>query len=193
MNKIFNVLCFIFLLSFVKCSFTVLSGRVMGNSTAATHTAPLLTIVANTKGPILEMGCGDFSTPVLHAICSSSKRFLCSAEGNKSWLNFFTDLEKEWHHFYYVSSFNGWDKIGNGIRWSVVFIDHAPAKRRVMDIKRLRKNTDIFVVHDTQDSVEISYGYKPVLSSFKYKYVYKRYKVTTTVVSDVIDVKKFFE
>jgi hypothetical protein len=47
----------------------------------------------------------------------------------------------------------------------------------------------VFVVHDTEDS---RYNFEPLLSTFKYKYVDTRYVLTTTVVSDTIDVTKFF-
>jgi len=160
------------------------------NTRYGTHMAALVTAVVNTEGPVLEMGCGDFSTTILHAICSISNRFLLTAETNKDWMELFTDLERDWHKFKYVSSVKDWDNVGLEKHWSVVFIDHAPAERRAVDIKRLRNRTDIFVMHDTQ---EPSYRYDPVIATFKYKFVYKRYNVTTTLVSDRIDVHQFFE
>lgn len=176
----------------------MIQDRVLGDANWGTHQTPLLTAVMNTNGPILEMGCGDFSTPLLHAICSVNQRMLLSTDTDKEWLNLFLDLETPWHTFAYVPVFdnpknpqeNKWNAIGNDVHWSIVFIDHHPGTRRAVDIQRLRSHTDIFVVHDTEKGYK---GYKSVLASFKYKFVYKRYKKQTTLVSDTIDVTTFFK
>lgn len=174
--------------------------RHFGDPEYGTHMCPLTVAVVNTVGPILELGSGDYSTPLLHALCAKNKRLLVSTDTDKKWLDLFMDLERSWHTFVYISVYEDdyqlnpkphkWDSIGNDIHWSVVFIDHRPGERRVEDIIRLRKNTDIFVVHDTH---EPSYGYEPTLSSFKYRYLYERYFTTTTLVSDTVDVAQLFE
>ncbi len=177
----------------------MIESRVLGDANWGTHQTPLITAVMHTNGPILELGCGDFSTPLLHAICSVNQRTLISADADSKWLRLFLDLETAWHTFVYVPVFespknpqpNKWDEVGNDTHWSVVFIDHAPGKRRVVDIQRLRSHTDIFVVHDTD--AFFYYGYQKILPSFKYRYVYRRYKKQTTVVSDTIDVAEFFK
>lgn len=174
--------------------------RQMAHSSNGTHMESLITAVVNTHGPILEMGCGDFSTPLLHALCTRSKRFILSVETHKNWMLNFTDLQTEWHNFVYLKIYDNddtrvnpkpslWDTIGLDRNWSIVLIDHAPEPRRIIDIQRLRNNTEIFVIHDTEAT---SYGYEPIINSFKYKYVNNRYLPSTTVVSDTIDVSKFF-
>ncbi len=176
----------------------MIQSRILGDANWGTHQTPLITAVMHTDGPILELGCGDFSTPLLHAICSANQRTLLSTDTDKKWLRLFLDLETAWHTFVYVPVFenprnpqaNKWDQIGNDIHWSIVFIDHHPGTRRAADIKRLRSHADIFVVHDTEKAYK---DYRPVLASFKYRFVYKRYRKQTTLVSDTIDVAKFFK
>ena len=176
----------------------MIQNRILGDANWGTHQTPLIATVMHTDGPILELGCGDFSTPLLHAICSANQRTLLSTDTDKKWLRLFLDLETSWHTFVYVPVFensknpqeNKWDQIGNGIHWSIVFIDHHPGTRRAADIKRLRSHTDIFVVHDTEQAYK---DYRPVLASFKYRFVYERYRKQTTVVSDTIDVTAFFK
>jgi len=187
--KIYRVI--VFLSIFINCgSIPMATGRVLGDANWGTHMAPLFVAVANTDGPILEMGCGDFSTPLLHALCAPNNRFLLTAESDEKWMKLFDDLKRDWHHFVHVQNISKWEDVGLGIHWSVVLIDHAPAKRRVVDIKRLRSYVDIFVVHDTERKY---YDYEPTLSTFKYKYTYRRYKITTTLLSDTIDVARFFK
>lgn len=178
----------------------IVKKRSLGDADYGTHMPALVTTVAFTKGPVLEMGCGDFSTPLLHALCAKDQRFLLTVDTDKKWLGYFLDLYSHWHQLWYLPVYEDdwmknpkpylWDQIGNNVHWSVVFIDHRPGERRVIDIQRLRNNTDIFVVHDTQ---EASYDYEPTLSSFKYKYVYERYTTQTTIVSDTIDITTFFK
>ena len=38
-----------------------------------------------TDGPILELGIGDGSTPLLHEICKDKNRFLISVENDPAW------------------------------------------------------------------------------------------------------------
>lgn len=162
----------------------------------ATHIQPLTTAVLKTKtGPILELGCGHYSTPLLHVLCQESNRKLISVDSSKPWLNVFRDLERPWHQFIYVpaqeAGVKAWDAIGNDEHWSVVFVDHDPAKRRVIDLHRLRAQVDVFVVHDTENIT--GYNWEPTLSSFKYRYDFYGYTRKTTLVSDFIDVREFFD
>jgi hypothetical protein len=183
----------------------MVTGRTLTDGAYGTHMVPLVTAVINSTGDVLEMGGGDFSTPLLHAVCKLQNRFLLTVESDREWLSLFLDLENDTHHFVYVPVFEScppnvdkmyagraelWDSIGSDRHWGVVFIDHAPGIRRAVDIQRLRTHADIIVVHDTQAP---GYEYEPVLSTFKYRFTYLRYDVTTTLVSDSIDVAKFFE
>jgi hypothetical protein len=172
--------------------------RVLRNAEYGTHMTPLIAAVMNTRGPIFEMGCGDYSTPILHAICLAQKRYVLSTDTSKEWLNLFRDMESEIHRFEYVPVYSDdwqqnprpemWDGVGNQ-KWSVVFIDHRPGERRKFDILRFENDAEIIVVHDTETS---SYGYEPILDRFRYRYNYIRYAVRTTLVSNKIDVEKLF-
>ena len=177
----------------------MVDNRVLGSAAYGTHMAPLFTAVTHTTGPILELGCGDYSTPLLHALCSKTHRFLLSTDTDKKWLNLFMDLERPWHHFAYVPVYEDdwernpkpylWDNIGADMRWGVVLVDHRPGERRAVDIKRLKDQADILVVHDAQ---EAGYNYASIMNDFRYKYVYKRYSTQTLILSNVIDVAALF-
>jgi len=149
-----------------------------------THMAPLLTAVANTKGRIIEFGCGDYSTPLLHAVAGS--RLIYSYETDRKWLDRYTDLRSTKHTLELVEDWDAVDVADCG----VILIDHAPAERRIIDIERFRGRAQAIVVHDTDASDW--YGYGPVLDSFKYRYDYTRYSKTTAIVSDFRDPGKWF-
>ena len=175
-----------------------MENRILNDSEFGTHMAPLTTAVIHTNGPIFEMGCGDYSTPILHAICTAQRRQLLSTDTSKEWINYFIDMENDFHKFVYVPVYDDdwslnpkpekWDEVGNQ-KWSVVFIDHRPGERRRVDIDRFKNISQIIVVHDTQHH---GYEYETVFCKFKYRYDYKRYNVYTTLVSNFIDVSKLF-
>ena len=64
--------------------------------------------------------------------------------------------------------------------WDGSKVDHAPSERRTVEIKRLRNQAQVFVIHDTE---KVRY----------YGYDYKRFLKRTSVVSDIIDVSLFFD
>jgi hypothetical protein len=169
-------------------------------SSMSTHIAPLVTAVVNTPGPVLELGAGDGSTGVLHSLCYLLGRDLVTADTSRFWLQRYSDLEAPWHRFEYVPVYEDdqglnpkpqeWDRIGGDRRWGVVFVDHRPGERRVVDIRRLRSRAEVFVVHDTE---EPSYGFYAILPQFRYTYTHVRHSTWTTVASDTVNVRAWFE
>lgn len=161
--------------------------RQIGAGAFGTHITPLMAAVLKTTGPVVEFGMGDYSTPLLHELIRyqrglSKMREIHSYESDHNWLENFIDLRSSFHFIEFVFD---WDEIDIPDR-SVLFIDHAPADRRVIDIHKFRNKAAIIVVHDTEKSKY--YGYEPVLSSFKYRFDYERYSKKTTILSNFIDI-----
>lgn len=145
------------------------------------HFPVLAAMVAQSSGPVLELGAGDFSTPLLHLMCEPGRRSLDTVETDPAWLESFTDLRTDWHRLHSVE-LDGWDRLTwiDERRWGLVFVDHRPGERRIVDIARLRGRADFLVVHDTE---ERGYGYEPVLATFPHRWDWKRCSAWTTVVS----------
>jgi len=160
---------------------------ILNKAPFSTHQAPLLMAVFKTDGTIIEMGAGTFSTPLLHVISQVYGRTVKTYESNKSWYRSFGGQFIKGKHS--VHLVRDWDKVPVE-KASVVFIDHAPASRRVVEIERFLGSTEIFVVHDT-DKMNY-YGYEPAFNKFKYQYTYPVFTKTTTLLSNQIDVRKFF-
>lgn len=144
------------------------------------HQSVLVKYVMKTKGVVVELGMGDYSTPILHEICKEQGRVLISAEGNKEWAERFYRYRDTLHTVEYVYD---WDKY---INWllnciqgiSVIFVDHAPGERRTSDILKLQDKADYLIVHDSDEI-----GYKYDFSVFKYKKQYYDYPPATMVCS----------
>jgi len=151
----------------------------------ATHIPMLAAIFLKSSGPVLELGCGDYSTLMLHEMCKVSGRKLVSTDTVLDWLEKFKYMENEFHEFHHIKDddWAGFSLIEDR-HWGMVFVDHAPGERRIVDIERLKDQADFIVIHDTQ---EAGYKYETVLPQFKYRFDYKAVHTETSVVSNTMD------
>lgn len=134
-------------------------------------------------GPVMEMGCGYHSTVILHQIVVvEQKRYLLSTDTDRAWLSKFeANMSSSIHHFRHINQVSEWDNVGvDRPRWSIVFIDHKPGERRVVDIIRLANVSDIVIVHDTETA---SYNYEKGLSQYPYRYHFTYLSTGTDVAS----------
>lgn len=173
--------------------------RFSGGAEYGSHFIPLAFACSITSGPVLELGCGDYSTPLLHVLCSLHGRQVMTFDTDKNWLELFEPLQSEMHTLHYVPVYEDdwaknprpeqWDQISiPECRWGVVFVDHRPGERRRIDISRFKDKAELIVVHDSQES---SYGYEEVFRDFRYRLDYKRFPTWTTIVSQDIDVSRY--
>lgn len=146
-----------------------------------THLPLLIEALRVTNGPVLEIGMGIGSTPVLHSLCAD--RFLLSQENDPNIVKMFRKYEKGNHKIELVN----WEDAQTAARWSVVLIDHKPEERRKEDIKLLANLADYIVVHDTEPESEQLYKYSEVYPLFKYRFDDKRQPVHTTILSNFHD------
>jgi len=149
----------------------------------ATHIPMLTAILARaveSNSPILEMGCGHYSSYALSAFSKVTGRKVVTLDEKQDWIKDFKHLATDLHTFQWVHK---WEQcaIIDEYKWSIVLVDHAPGERRKFDIKRLANNADYLIVHDTE---EAGYKYEPTLNKFKYRYDYNIVRPWTTVVSN---------
>lgn len=144
----------------------------------ATHYAVLAACVARTQGPVLELGCGNYSTPMLHLMCRDRK--LVSLDNTPEWLSNFSELRTPRHEIHQVDRWDDCKWIDEGF-WDVVFVDHSPPERRILELRRLMHRARYIVVHDTEDPC---YLYESVFPDFKHRYDYRLLDPWTTVLSN---------
>src|SRR5882724_8392287 len=100
-----------------------------------THLPILARILDLTDGPVLELGTGIFSTFLMDIMCKESKRKVVSYDNDPKWHESNMQWQSEYHDINLVTD---WDSIEiETTHWSVVLVDHKPAKRRKEEIKRL--------------------------------------------------------
>ncbi|HLG90830.1 MAG TPA: hypothetical protein VI336_01570 [Candidatus Saccharimonadales bacterium] len=152
------------------------------------HLPVLMRIISITDGDVLEMGMGLYSTPYLHWACFN-KRKLVSYDNEPEYFNMNKEYKDALHEVHFVDD---WDKADIEKPWDLALIDHGPPERRGEDIMRLANLVKYIIVHDTHWKQDKHYHYKEnVFPFFKYRYDYEEVRPTTTVLSNLVDLKDF--
>jgi hypothetical protein len=151
------------------------------------HLPMLMKAVSETDGPILELGCGVYSTIFLHWSCWLPKRRLVTYENNPRFFAFLQGHERDYHEVHCVDD---WDAIDISEPWSVAFIDHEPGPRRGVELGRLT-HAEYVVAHDTEHRNDHKYEYCKNHKLYKYQYEYKATSPHTSIFSNVHDVRNY--
>ena len=150
----------------------------------ASHQELLAACVMKTTGPVIELGCGFYSTLMLHQMCTQAGRPLVTVESDAEWAKQFLYMQNGLHNFYIVKDFADL-RIIDTVAWDVAFVDQVPAARRAVDVMRLAEKTKFIVVHDTDQESDFDYHIRETLGKFKYQLDTKRFPPMTTVVSNL--------
>lgn len=148
------------------------------------HRVLLYLALEHTKGNVLELGCGNGSTPYLQEYCKDKKRTLRSYDYNAEWADKFGAN--------YVKK---WSDVDMSLYNAVALVDESPGENRASSILRL-KNTEIIVVHDSEPKGINGGDYKvrPILDDFKYKVDVRgidKIGAWATAVSNTFDLNRF--
>lgn len=152
-----------------------------------THQTVLRKAVEISSGPVLELGTGWGSTPMLHELCKN--RLLISVDHDENWICQYEKFKGQNHIVLHCKDYSEVDILLRNIDFSVVLVDHAPAERRIIDIIKML-NVPYVVVHDTHDP---AYGYELIYDKFKYRYQYKELIPYTSVLSNVATLEQFHD
>lgn len=132
----------------------------------ATHQPFLWHYLKKTNKPILELGSGYGSTPLLHAYSACHNIPLYTLDHDKEWLANFSSYESDLHNICHVDVSGGWEAfeaaIPNAIEWGLVFIDQGSWESRVNCARLLRSKAEYILIHDC-DCVIKSFGLGKVI------------------------------
>lgn len=136
----------------------------------ATHLEALAWAFAHTEGPVLELGAGWYSTPMLNGLAEATGRRLVTVEDR---------LEVPWPT---VAPGPDGTHPAEDDAWGLVFVDHGDAARRAESVLRYRGTT--VVVHDTEPaSAQLYPGLDRALNGFSWQRDFTSLKPWTTVVA----------
>lgn len=152
------------------------------------HFPVLAAVVANSTGPVLELGCGDGSTPMLHEMCRPTKRPLLTVEHDAGWLNkFHARLATPWHRFELISSLGWASRLFQAeADWGVVFVDHGNGNQRVDSLLQFSgvPYPVWVVVHDAGPGGINHYHLGPGVQAYRYCWAWSDYWPHTIVLSN---------
>ena len=128
----------------------------------STHQQMLVRYLLRSTGPILELGCGGYSTPIIHEFAVEQRRKATTVDTDLWWIKQFESLQSPMHDIRHIVEWDDWIVEGP---YGIAFIDHAPAERREIDIRRLIGVADYFVMHDSE---EPAYGYRHIINQVEH-------------------------
>ena len=146
------------------------------------HLVPLIKCLEKTSGPVIELGIGISSTPLLHALCFDQGRHLISYDNNPVFIEMFKKYRTIGHDVVLVKD---WNEILTK-PYSVVLVDHKPEERRKIDVKKF-ENAEYVILHDSEPDKNDLYHYDEIYPLFKYRFDYTKTQVHTTVLSNLYD------
>lgn len=158
-----------------------------------THLKLLLKACEQTTGAIVELGCGDYSTPVLHE--RFPERQIISVENSQDWIMKFSHLRTDKHTFILVKDFANFSMPVPAC--GTLFVDCDPGKQRRGIVLSQRDNASMMVVHDTEPGCHEDYAWGNCFSTDYFKFCHQEvdefywgensdvlYRRGTTVVSN---------
>jgi hypothetical protein len=147
------------------------------------HRTALWDALENTKGLVVEFGCGFGSTPLLEKYCKEHAREFISVDTDRE----YADLFPCTHHVEDIFT-----DFVLPTETELLFIDSKPGEQRKDLIDKYQYLAKVIVIHDSEKSSSYVYGLEPALSKFRFRADYKpEGKPHTTIVSNFTDVSKW--
>lgn len=167
----------------------------------STHNEALAYAVASTDGPVVELGAGWYSTPLLHGLCEQTGRELYTVEAIPDFLALFRPWMRSWHHLIHDTSMTI-PVPGAG----VVFVDHDQYPGRTDpwhdgpsrgdSVRAAAAVARIVVCHDTEPLTrdwnvsDNARGQADALTNWRFRRDWRYMEPWTTAVSDIIDLRE---
>lgn len=164
----------------------VLAGRIDAyGQGGGTHLPLLAAVLAVARpGPVLEVGTGHCSAPLLSEVCHAMGRQWYVLESDPEWGEAAAGLPSACISL--VQSYgHGEHPYHPAGEWAVVFVDCSPGSARLPVVRALRDRAEFIVVHDTDNAGGDVGELVEYLEAFPHVFTYQRMRPWTTVVSAV--------
>ena len=149
----------------------------------STHQKVLQKALEKTKGNVLEVGVGRYSTPIIHKALKG--RQALSLDTETEWIEFCKEFKSKNHKFGLIEE---QQEHFRKEKWGLVFVDFGHEfQERALFVSQFKDIGKVFVIHDSEE-----YPVYEVVESFKYSYTDSQLRPFTSVCSDTIDVRKWF-
>jgi len=156
----------------------------------STHIGALAWALPLTTGPVVELGGGWYSTPLLHGYCESVGREMWTVEDDDYFMGAVQEYwPAPWHHYVLDPAY------GIPVKEpGLVFIDAGTIYRAPLVLAAREAEAELVVVHDTEDPPvggrpdwgEPYPGMADACAVFKYRRDFNVFSERTTVLSDIL-------
>ena len=157
----------------------------------SSHFPVLIKAMLLTDGPVLELGTGFYSTPLLHWMCFPQRRELVSYDSQEKYYKYTRMYEDESFHKVNLIKDEEWTTIPITRPWDVVLVDQSPSLARKETIKMVKDTAKYIVIHDSGPKDDRDYKYTDIYPLFKYKYEYSDHWNHTSILSNLVDLTGF--
>jgi hypothetical protein len=155
----------------------------------SSHFPVLIKTIRITYGPILEIGTGLYSTPLIHWMCFDKKRPIVSCEHDPKYYKYSKQFSDTFHEICFIDD---WSKFDIRAYWDIVFIDCDSGARWGL-AEKLCNNSQYIILHDTDPKLNNEYHYDKIFPLFKYRYDYIKASPNTSIVSNFNNVSNFMD
>ncbi|MBU0846436.1 hypothetical protein KKH23_04550 [Patescibacteria group bacterium] len=151
------------------------------NPLRGSHLPVLIRALKATTGPVVELGAGIYSTPILHALCEAEGRKLVTYENDPDFFEWASHYQSSFHD---VRKVEIWADVDLAeVNWAVAFVDHAPDEKRWQEVVRLT-HAEYVVCHDSNRGWRRKYNYEKAYPLFKYQKQYREKHPNTVILSN---------
>ena len=144
------------------------------------------------SSPILELGCGNYSTPLLAAITKTQARKLVVMASSDAWLGQFEYLQGEQIELKHINS-ESWPRVTLKSGWGMVLVDN---EQRVVDrlriVKRLATKSHVVVLHDADSLLDAEGAFHRLCRWYQFAHLEVRQRPATVVLSNSLDPSAWF-
>lgn len=162
------------------------------------HMPIVARIMDLTEGPVLELGMGIYSTPLLDLMCAEKKRELLSFDNDPEWFKENEKWASDYHLVYFVKDWATDKNLAAVLEnvdpkrhplFDVALVDHKPAKQRIKEVIRLKDKCRFVLIHDSEPESDKFFKYSWIYKHFKYRYDYTNTRPHTTILSNFVDIE----
>ncbi len=160
----------------------------------ATHQVPTITAAMRSgilwpELPILELGCGHYSTPLLASVAKAQERKLHIITSDPIWAKHF---EKDPYDLKVIDK-SSWSTHRFPGEWGMVLIDHEElVVHRFAQLFKLHQNAKVVVFHDANRIEELGISWGLIHALYRHVYFFDRYFPTTVILSNFVDPSEWF-